>query len=227
MALVLGVTGSIATGKSLLCRHLAERHGAVHGDADRIVHRMFDPGKPGFYNAVKQFGDRIVGEDGYIDRRKVGAIVFGNPEAMARWTTAIGDIAAEMKETIDRWHAELPQDGLAVLEAVNLIEAGYCVWCDGTWLVAAEDGMARARLMERNRFTLDEANQRLASARDWRLREPASDRVFHNNGSLHDFLAAIDGAMAQTRAQFKAGTLPRPRYFAWSAKHKKDGAVQA
>ncbi len=82
MPLVIGVTGSIATGKSGLCSHFVERWGAIHSDADKIVHRMFDPGKPGFDRAVEEFSDEIVGQDGYIDRKKVGAIVFGNPDAM-------------------------------------------------------------------------------------------------------------------------------------------------
>ncbi len=215
MPLVLGVTGSIATGKSLLCRHLEEHHGAIHGDADKIVHRMFDPGKPGFDNAVKEFGDEILGEDGYIDRGKVGAIVFGNREAMGRWTRAIGDIGAEMKQSIEGWRKELPDDAIAILEAVNLIEAGYSAWCDATWLVAADDDIARLRLMARNDFTEQEANQRLDSARDYKLRAPAADRLFMNNGELDAFIAEVDTAIVETREAFVAGTLPPTNYTAW------------
>ena len=215
MPLVLGVTGSIATGKSLLCQHLVERHGAIHGDADKIVHRMFDPGKPGFDNAVKEFGDEIIGEDGYIDRGKVGAIVFGDREAMGRWTKAIGDIGAEMKQTIEGWRSELPDDAIAILEAVNLIEAGYSAWCDATWLVAADDDIARPRLMERNNFSEQEANQRLASARDYKLRAPAADRLFMNNGELDAFLAEAGDAIAETRKAFATGKLPPTNYTAW------------
>ena len=51
MPMILGVTGSIATGKSGMCAHLVEKHGVTHGDADKIVHRMFDPGRQGFDNA--------------------------------------------------------------------------------------------------------------------------------------------------------------------------------
>ena len=138
MPLVIGVTGSIATGKTGLCEHLVERWGAIHGDADKIVHRLFDPGKTGFDNAVKEFGREIVGDDGYIDRKKVGAIVFGNSEAMGRWTRAIGNIEEAMRTTISGWRETLDDNQIAILEAVNLIEAGYSAWCDVTWLVAAE-----------------------------------------------------------------------------------------
>ena len=72
MPLIIGVTGSIATGKSTACRVLAEM-GAVHCDADRLVHRLYDPGTDAFDRIVGIFGEEIVGADGFIDRRRLGA----------------------------------------------------------------------------------------------------------------------------------------------------------
>jgi dephospho-CoA kinase len=215
MPLVLGITGSIATGKSLLCEHLVAQHGAIHGDADKIVHRMYDPGKPGFDRIVEEFSDEIVDADGYIDRKVLGSMVFGKPERMGALTTAIGDIAAEMKQTIEGWREDLPDDGIAILEAVNLIEAGYSAWTDATWLVAADDEVALPRLMERNAFSEEEARQRLDSARDWKLREPASDRVFLNNTTTEQFLSSIDDAIEETQRQLLDGTLPDSRFHEW------------
>ena len=123
MALGLGVTGSIATGKSYLCRHLVENYGAIHADADKVVHRMYDPGKPGFDRIVSEFSESVVGEDGYIDRKILGSKVFGDQERMTALTKAIGDIAGEMKRIIDEWRETYPNDTVAILEAVNLIEA--------------------------------------------------------------------------------------------------------
>jgi dephospho-CoA kinase len=215
MPLVLGVTGSIATGKSQLCRHLVEQHGVVHADADRVVHRMYDPGKPAFDRIVAAFGDDIVGDDGYIDRKVLGGKVFGDRERMASLTRAIGDIGGEMKRVIDEWRATLADDQVAVLEAVNLMEAGYSAWCDATWLVAAEDAVALPRLMERNAFSEDEAQQRLASARNWRERAGGADHVFHNDGTLEAFLAEVDRVFDATREAFAAGTLAASRWQPW------------
>ena len=215
MPLVLGVTGSIATGKSYLCQYLVERHGAVHADADKVVHRMYDPGKPGFDRIVAEFGEEVVGEDGYIDRKRVGAQVFGNAERMRALTTAIGDIGAEMKRVIDEWRATLTQDQVAVLEAVNLTEAGYSAWTDATWLVGADYEVALPRLMARNAFTEEEARQRLDAARTWQQREPASDRLFMNNGTLEDLQRSVDRALQETRELFSSGRLPRSRWHAW------------
>src|SRR3972149_6020685 len=85
--LILGVTGAIATGKSLVCQTLVDL-GAVHCDADKLVHRLYDPGTPGFERVVAAFGPDIVGTDGYIDRTILGTKVFGRPEEMRRLTVA-------------------------------------------------------------------------------------------------------------------------------------------
>lgn len=215
MPLVLGVSGSIATGKSLLCQHLVEHHGAAHADADKVVHRMYDPGRPAFDRIVAEFGDEIVSADGYIDRKVLGGKVFGNHERMGALTKAIGDIAAEMKRVIDEWRATLADDQVAILEAVNLMEAGYSEWCDATWLVAAEDEIALPRLMERNAFSEAEAKQRLASARNWRDRAGGADHVFHNDGTFEDFVDEIEREFAATRAAFASGTLGASKWKPW------------
>jgi|SRR5690606_5413264 len=215
MPLVLGVTGSIATGKSYLCQYMVEKYGAIHADADKVVHRMYDPGKPGFDRIVAEFGEEVIGDDGMIDRKKIGQQVFGKPERMRDLTRAIGDIGGEMKRVIDEWRATLKDDDIAILEAVNLIEAQYSAWTDATWLVGADYDVALPRLMERNNFSEEEARQRLDAARTWQQREPGSDRLFMNNGTLKDLEVSVDRALPETMAIFKAGTLPRSRWHAW------------
>ena len=215
MPIVLGVSGSIATGKSYLCQYMVEKYNAVHGDADKLVHRMYDPGKPGFDRIVAEFGDEVVGSDGFIDRKVLGSKVFGDAKRMAALTTAIGDIGGEMKRVIDEWRATLPDDQFAILEAVNLIEAGYSAWCDATWLVAADYDVALPRLMARNNFSEDEARQRLDAARKWQDREPASDRLFMNNTTIEALQQAIDRAVEEALEQHRAGTMPKPRWHEW------------
>lgn len=224
MALILGVTGSIATGKSYLCSYLSEAHGAVHADADKVVHRMYDPGTAGFDRIVSEFGDVVIGNDGYIDRKVLGSQVFGDKERMSALTKAIGDIAGEMKSIIDKWREELPSDGIAVLEAVNLIEAGYSKWCDATWLVAVDNSVALPRLMTRNSFSAEEAQQRIDAQQPWENRSPASDCVFHNNLDLNTFKNSIDHQVPKTKKLFATGNLPEPRWFSWDKKRQADNS---
>ena len=194
MTFVLGVTGSIASGKSLLCRRLVEAHSAVHIDADLHVHTMYEPGKPAFDRIVARFGDRVVGADGLIDRKALGDIVFGQPDLLAVLRTAIGDIEGEfMRLLLELQDHEAP---IAVFEAVRLFEGPYMERCDAGWLVASEDETALVRLMGRNDLTRSEAEQRMASQIAWTERAPKADLVLHNDGSVEDFLAQVDDAIA-------------------------------
>jgi len=218
MSLIIGVTGSIAAGKSLVCHTLAEL-GVVHCDADKLVHRLYDPGTPGFARVVAEFGEDVVGADGYVDRKALGAKVFRNPEAMRRLTTAMGDITGAIRAEIARWRETLPADGAGVMEAVNLIEPGYAAWCDVTWLVVCRPETAQRRLMARNGFTEAEATQRLASQRPWQQRAGAADLVLRNDNSPEALTDAVRYAYRRLWELRRAESLPCSQYHIWRASH--------
>ena len=221
MPLIIGVTGSIATGKSTACQ-LMVAQGAVHCDADRLVHRMYDPGTAAFDRIVAIFGREIVGEDGYIDRRVLGANVFGKPEEMNKLTTAIGSIVDAIKVVIDEWNDTLGPDEVAVLEAVNLVEAGYGRWCHQTWLFAAEQDIVRQRLADRNQYSEDEIAQRIASQRPWEDRAPAADLLIFNNDTEEQFKSEVGSHFAQVRHLWRNGELEPTRYLAWWEERTED-----
>ncbi|MDA0770003.1 MAG: dephospho-CoA kinase [SAR202 cluster bacterium Casp-Chloro-G4] len=214
MPLIIGITGSIAAGKSIACEAITAL-GATHCDADRLVHRLYDPGKPAFDRIVAAFGNEVVGEDGFVDRKVLGSKVFGNPVEMSRLTTAIGDIAKAIKDVVDEWNVSLGAEDVALLEAVNLIEGGYGRWCNQVWLLACEDEVARARLMERNQMSEDDANQRLASQRKWQDREPAADLVLVNDSGIDEFRIKVEGEFTSARDLWLSGKLPPSRYYQW------------
>ena len=222
MPLIIGVTGSIATGKSTACNVMSEM-GAVHCDADRLVHRLYDPGTDAFDRIVGIFGEEIVGADGFIDRRILGAKVFGNPEQMNRLTTAIGSIADAVKGVIDEWNRSMSASEVAVLEAVNLVEAGYGQWCHQVWLVACDNDIARRRLAERNQYTDEEVEQRLASQRHWEERASAADLVIFNNGSEEQFVSEVKSRFTHARHLWEVGELEPSRYLAWWEARESDG----
>jgi dephospho-CoA kinase len=208
MPIIIGVTGSIAAGKSLLCRYLVERHGAVHADADTMVHRMYDPGKPAFDRIVSSFGDDVVGADGLIDRRVLGGKVFGDADKMAALRVAIGDIPAELFELMAHWRETLADDRVAVLEAVNLFEGEYMRRIDVGWLAAVDDSTAVTRLMARNNFSREQAEQRLASARPWQTRATAADHVFHNDATEDVLRSEVDQVFRETILVRRAAAAP-------------------
>ncbi len=215
MPLIIGVAGAIATGKSSACKML-ERHGAVHCDADRLVHTLYEPGKPAFDRIVTAFGDDVVGADGLIDRRVLGAKVFGKPEEMKRLGKAIGNIREAVDVVVDEWNATMSKADVAIMEAVSLIEAGYGEFCHQVWLFATRDQeLARQRLMARNNLTEAEADQRLASQRAWEEREPAVDAVLFNDGELEALEQQTMALFRKTHQGWMAGTLPRSKYYDW------------
>ena len=192
MAIVLGVSGAIAAGKSLLCQRLVERWEASHLDADRHVHAMYLAGTDAHARIVAEFGEQVIAADGAIDRKALGALVFGKPDRLAALRTAIGDIEGEFMRLLSELR-EAPQP-LAVFEAVRLFEGPYMQICDAGWLVACDEEAALRRLMARNNLSREEAEQRWASATPWQERAPKADLILHNNGSEAEFLQAVDQA---------------------------------
>ena len=214
MPLIIGITGSIASGKSSACQFL-ESKGAVHCDADRLVHRMYDPGKPAFDRIVKAFGDMVVNDHGVIDRKILGGKVFGKPKEMAKLTEAIGDIFAEVSGVMKRWRNSLAPHEIGLMEAVNFIEAGYGQFSDVTWLFAVDDNLAISRLMARNNLDQTAAEQRLASQQKWEDRAPAADIVTHNDGTMAELERKVELEISTIHSKHLAGILPTSKYMGW------------
>lgn len=226
--LVIGLTGSIAAGKSTAAQ-LLEARGAVHCDADKLVHRLYDPGTPGFDRVVEAFGEEVVGPDGYVDRKLLGAKVFGKPEEMRKLTTAMGSITEAIKAEIDGWRESLGPNDVAVMEAVNLMEPGYARWCDQTWLIGVSDDVAIARLKESRAMSGEEARQRLASQRPFEQRAPGADWTYMNEGSLEEFEAAVEAEFRRITELHAKGELPESVFGPWweEFREKHRAAIEA
>ena len=89
-------------------------------DADKLVHTLYEPGKPAYYRIIEIFGQEIVNEKtSYINRQKLGEIVFKDKNSMKKLTDAIGNIGIEVKNLVDSWIEDSKK--LGIVEAVNLI----------------------------------------------------------------------------------------------------------
>lgn len=212
--LIIGLAGSIAAGKSTVGQLLAAR-GAFHCDADKLVHKLYDPATPGFDKVVAHFGQEVVGADGYVDRKVLGSKVFGKPEEMRKLTEAMGSITEMIDQELKSWRVTMGDNEVAVMEAVNLMEPGYARYCDRTWLIGVSDHIARVRLQETRGMTEAEANQRLASQRQFSDRAPGADWTYLNDGTHAELEAAVDAEFTKTRALFSAGKLEKSIFDAW------------
>lgn len=133
---IIGITGGIGTGKSTVLRILEKEHHACIVEADQLAHRLMEPGKTAYNEIVKIFGNKILCEDGKIDRRLLGNIVFQDKKALGRLNEIVHPAVKEyIVEDIRKKTEE--QTALYVIEAALLIEDGYKEICDELWYVYA------------------------------------------------------------------------------------------
>jgi dephospho-CoA kinase len=142
--LTIGLTGGMGSGKSTVTKFLAEL-GAPIIDADKVGHAIYAPGGPAYSDMIAAFGRGILAPDGTIDRKKLGPVVFADPDALKRLNSIVHPrMFARMREMVQQLRAEGEHNPI-VVEAAILIEANWQPLFDEIWLVAA----SRERVIER------------------------------------------------------------------------------
>ncbi len=188
--LVIGLTGGIGTGKSEAARHLVAL-GAELIDADVVGHEAYRPHAEAWRRVVEAFGEGILGPDKEIDRRSLGAIVFSDPEQLARLNGIMHPLMAGMvQERIDTYREE--GAGVVVVEAALLFEAGWNSLVQEVWVTDSPVDVVVQRLAQRNGMSEDEARRRVSSqmSRDERLER--ADFVIDNSGDVEGMQKVID-----------------------------------
>ena len=192
---LIGLTGNIACGKSAVLAALAE-HGAATIDADRVVHALMEPGESVWAAVRDAFGPGVMTEDGRIDRRALGAIVFADRAQLARLE---GLTHPAVRVWIVARLAALAREGIAVavVDAIRLYEGGWAERCDETWVVTCDPEQQLARLMARNGFTEAEARQRIAAQPPQAEKVARADVVIDNSGTPAATRTQVDAAWAK------------------------------
>ena len=188
--LVIGLTGGIGTGKSEAARHMVSL-GAALIDADLVGHEAYQPHAEAWRLVVEAFGDGILQDNGEIDRRSLGAIVFSDPEQLARLNGIMHPLMARMvQEKIDALQSK--GTGVVVVEAALLFEAGWDSLVQEVWVTDASEEVVIHRLAQRNGMSEEEARKRLASQMSRSDRLERADCVIDNSGVVSEMHMAID-----------------------------------
>lgn len=187
--IVIGLTGGIGSGKSEVSRLLREL-GAAGIDADRVGHQAYAPQSETWQAIVAAFGRQVLQENGEIDRRKLGGIVFSDPAQLARLNAIMHP---RMARIVAEQLAELRERGCpaAVVEAAVLFEAGWDALVDEVWTAEAPEDVVVARLQARNGWAPAEIRKRIAAQMPAAERAARSAAVIRNAGSLETLAATV------------------------------------
>ena len=196
--ITIGLTGGIASGKSVVSQMLAKL-GATVVDVDRVAHETYRAGTGGHEQLRRAFGDQVVGSDGEIDRRVLGGLVFGRPDMMTKLTDIVWPLTRSRIEEMKRENAT--SAGALVFEAAVLIEAGWTDIVDEVWVVTVPVEVARARLMARNGITEEQANARIGSQISNAERERLANVIIDNGGTLQDLETKVEDAWRQLQSR--------------------------
>ena len=178
---VIGLTGNIATGKSVV-RQMLEHLGAYTIDADTLSHRVIAKGAPGYQPVVDNFGKFILDASGEIDRTRLGRLVFRDPEALKELEEIIHPLVEHAVDLL----IQRTSQRIIVIEAIKLLEGKLSSKCDAIWTTYAPEEVQKARLMQKRSMDEREANQRIQAQAPQEVKIAAANVVIQNAGSLED-----------------------------------------
>lgn len=192
MARIIGITGGIASGKSTVTEFLRQQGYQVI-DADQVVHELQEPGGRLYQALLSAIGSAILREDGRLDRPKLGAMIFGNPQLLEQSSQIQNQIIRE--ELAGRRDMLAETEDIFFMDLPLLFELQYEDWFDQIWLVDVTEETQLSRLMTRNALSQEEAEKRIAAQLSLQEKRKRSDVLIDNNGSLEETRQQIRNAL--------------------------------
>ncbi|MDD5190839.1 MAG: dephospho-CoA kinase [Dehalococcoidales bacterium] len=189
MTRVIGLTGGMGSGKSTVSQTLAQL-GAVVIDADKVGHEAYQPNTETWQTLVKVFGKEIIAVDNTIDRKKLGVLVFNNPDNL-KMLNAI--VHPRMYEMMKARIADLKKQNtkVIVVDAAILFEANWTPLVDEVWVVAADEDKVITRAVTRTNLPEEQIRQRLATQMTNQERRKRANQVIENNGTQLELRAKV------------------------------------
>jgi dephospho-CoA kinase len=197
--LKLGLTGSIASGKSAVAAMLRELGFPVL-DADSIAHHLMESGQPAHDEILREFGPDVANSSGRIDRPKLAAVAFADPDKLARLNAILHPrVEQAMLLQFDAWERSGFRDA-AFVEAALLVEAGFTKYLDGLVVTLCTPAQQLERLLARGMSEV-EARRRIAA------QLPINEKLRHAtytidcSSSLDDTRSQVESLAAKLRKQ--------------------------
>ena len=188
MGKIIGITGGIASGKSTVTEFLRQK-GFQVVDADAVVHQLQKPGGRLYQVLVEHFGEKILLENGELNRPLLASLIFSNPEEQEWSKRTQGEI---IREELAALRNQLAQtEALFFMDIPLLFEQNYASWFDETWLVYVNRDVQLERLMKRDQISKEAAESRLNS--QWPLERKISlaSHSLDNNGNQEQLIAQV------------------------------------
>ena len=188
MGKIIGITGGIASGKSTVTNFLRQK-GFEVVDADALVHQLQKPGGRLYQILVEHFGEKVLLEDGELNRPLLASLIFSNSDEKEWSKETQGQIIREELGSLRDKFSETEE--LFFMDIPLLFEQDYASWFDETWLVYVRRDTQLNRLMNRDQLSKESAETRLAS--QWPLEEKKkfATYILDNNGSREQLLSQV------------------------------------
>ena len=188
MGKIIGITGGIASGKSTVTEFLRQK-GFQVVDADAVVHQLKKPGGRLYQVLVEHFGEKVLLENGELNRPLLASLIFSNPEEQEWSKRTQGEIIREELAALRNRFAQT--EALFFMDIPLLFEQNYASWFDETWLVYVNRDVQLERLMKRDQISKEAAESRLNS--QWPLERKISlaSHCLDNNGNQEQLIAQV------------------------------------
>lgn len=188
MGKIIGITGGIASGKSTVTEFLRQK-GFQVVDADAVVHQLQKSGGRLFQVLVEHFGEKVLLENGELNRPLLASLIFSNPEEQEWSKRTQGEIIREELAALRNQFAQI--EALFFMDIPLLFEQNYASWFDETWLVYVNRNVQLERLMKRDQISKEAAESRLNS--QWPLERKISlaSHSLDNNGNQEQLIAQV------------------------------------
>ncbi len=199
---IIGLTGNIATGKSVV-RKMLEHLGAYGIDADTLGHRVIAVDAPGYQAVLDTFGKWVLAADGQIDRAKLSRVVFNDPEAMRRLEAIVHPLVRQAINILVR----RSKQNVIVIEAIKLLESPLRQACDTIWVTIAPPEAQAGRLVQKRGLTEEAARQRMSSQSSQEEKVRAAKVIIRNEGSFENTWKQVCAAWQERFPTIETGAL--------------------